>query len=370
MPDPHHPAEQLADALDRGLRRAQEAIERAARRHADRLETLARHTGEPWLSDLARGEPGKVWTRQREAFIDRLTTTRKERKEARKLERARARLENKLLQAQVEAERDALKLQRTTFGEGIVGIGAGLAMAGTALFHHELWWMVFPAFGIGSWGARVVSTKLSARRTPETLHPALPIAADPRDARVDAVCARITEELGRAAPSVRELVGKNEKVVEQLRLTCRGLTERERELRGLCNPADQARLQQEREALAARIGAERDAVIIARLQGALQALDGQREQRAELSVAAARFEAEHTRIAYTLEGLHTQLLRLRSSDAASMDPASAALRQSLNQLGEEMDAVARAMDEVHRADLSPVSTVESPAPGGRTRTRE
>jgi hypothetical protein len=367
--DRHDPSDHLAVALNLGLRRAQEAIERAARRHADRLETLARHTGEPWLSDLARGDAGKVWSRQREAFIERLTTPRKERKAARKLDRARVRLENQRLKTQLQAEKDALKLQRTTAGEGIVGVGAGLIMAGTALFNHELWWMVFPAFGIGSWGARVLSTKLSGRSTPAK-QTALPVAEDPRDTRVDAVCARITAELGRAAPTVRELVGKNEKVVEQLRLTCRGLTERERELRQLCNPADDARLQHEHESLVTRIGAERDTVIVARLQGALQALDGQRQQRAELSIAAARFEAEHTRIAYTLEGLHTQLLRLRSSDAASMDPASAALRQSLNQLGEEMDAVASAMDEVHRADLTPVGTVESLPPGARTRERE
>ena len=369
MSDRRDPSDHLADALNLGLRRAQEAIERAAHRHADRLEKLARHTGEPWLADLARGDAGKLWTRQREAFIDRLTTPRRERKEARKLARTRARLENKLLKDQLQAERDALKLSRTTVGEGIVGVGAGLAMAGTALFHHELWWMVFPAFGIGSWGARVLSTKMANRSSPGALPAAVPAAEDPRDARVDAVCARITEELGRAAPTVRELVGKNEKVVEQLRLTCRGLTERERELRQLCNPIDDARLLHEREALVARIGAERDAVIIARLQSALQALDGQRQQRAELTIAAARFEAEHTRIAYTLEGLHTQLLRLRSADAASMDPASAALRQSLNQLGEEMDAVASAMDEVHRADLTPVGAVDSVPPGPRTRER-
>src|SRR3954468_5438832 len=49
-------------------------------------------------------------------------------------------------------------------------------------------------------------------------------------------------------------------------------------------------------------------------------------------------------IAHTLESLYTQILRLKSADSAAHDHAGAALRQSLAQLGEELDAVAEAME--------------------------
>jgi flagellin-like hook-associated protein FlgL len=76
-------------------------------------------------------------------------------------------------------------------------------------------------------------------------------------------------------------------------------------------------------------------------------LDAQRGQRAELATAASRLEAEHTRLYYTLENLHAQVLRVRSADVASVDVAGLGLRQSLEQLGAEMDAVTEALEDVH-----------------------
>lgn len=375
MSDRRDPAvEALADALDRGLKRAQEAIERAARRNADLLETAARHTGETWMADLARGQTHEVWSRQRDGLGRALRHAFRDRKAERRRQREQEKLERKLARQRLKQEQDRLQLQASTVGEGIIGVGAALAMAGTALVNHDLWWMVFPAFGIGTWGARILSVKIADR---ERSRPAQPeparrqeAAPDPRDARVDAVCTRIASELDGAAPSVKELVGKNAKAIEQLRATCRSLTARERELRALVNPEDDARLAKERDGLVARISAESDQVVRARLESALAALDEQRKQRGELRTAAARFEAEHTRIAYTLESLYTQILRLKSADSAAQDHASTALRQSLAQLGEEMDAVADAMEEVHRADLSQVSAVgDGAGRGGRERER-
>ncbi len=131
---------------------------------------------------------------------------------------------------------------------------------------------------------------------------------------------------------------------------------RERELRALSSPEDERRLADERAALAARVEAETDAVVKERFASALAVLDEQRNQRAELATAASRLEAEHTRLYYTLEHLYTQVLRVRTADAASEDVAGAGLRHSVEQLGAEMEAVTEALEEVHRAPGTRVPT--------------
>ena len=390
MSDRRDPAvEALADTLDRGLRRAQDAIDRAARRNADLLEKMARHTGEPWLSDLAKHGSAPLWQQARESMARSIRENANSRWQV-ELERklARAELKHRLHLEKREAKRlarEARHKARAAENASIVGGVVSFAVAGvlvtlSMMNAHEMWWLIFPALGIGLNGAKSIEAKLSQRKAlpaptspqPErTLEPAQN-AIDPRDARVDGVCAKILNELKSAPASVKELVGNSDKTIEQLRATCRSLTQRERELRALVDPVDAERLAKEREQLVSRIANERDDVTKQRFSSALEALDQNLRQRGELTTAAARFEAEHTRIAYTLESLYTQILRLKSADSASHDPASAALRQSLAQLGEEMEAVAEAMEAVHREDLSPIAEVVSPGsdPGKRERERE
>jgi hypothetical protein len=173
-------------------------------------------------------------------------------------------------------------------------------------------------------------------------------AVDPRVAKVDALCSKLLEEL-RAGPAVlREVVHAPERTVEALRQGCHELARRERELRALSTPEESKRLESEREALTARVAAEQDTVVRDRLSGALTALDEQRRQRAELTTAANRLEAEHMRLYYTLEGLYAQVLRVRSADAAGEDVGGAGLRQSMEQLGSEVEAVTEALEDVHR----------------------
>ena len=102
--------------------------------------------------------------------------------------------------------------------------------------------------------------------------------------------------------------------------------------------------------------AEKDAVVKDRLSSALKVLEEQRRQRAELATAASRLEAEHMRLYYTLENLYTQVLRVRTADSASEDVAGAGLRQSVEQLGAEMEAVTEALEDVHRPPDSRVPT--------------
>jgi hypothetical protein len=96
-----------------------------------------------------------------------------------------------------------------------------------------------------------------------------------------------------------------------------------------------------------------------RLAAALAALDAQRDQRQELARAAARFDAEHTRISYTLESLHTQVVRMRSADSSSVDVAGAGLRRSLDMLSHEVNALADALERVNSGEAERMRKVSS-----------
>src|SRR5258708_4060396 len=93
-----------------------------------------------------------------------------------------------------------------------------------------------------------------------------------------------------------------------------------------------------------------DEVTSRRLASALAALGAQRDQRVELTRAAARFDAEHTRISYTLESLYTQVVRMRSADSSSVDVAGAGLRRSLDMLSHEVNALADALAKANSGE--------------------
>ncbi|WP_342378328.1 hypothetical protein [Myxococcus stipitatus] len=242
----------------------------------------------------------------------------------------------------------------------------GLVFTAMAMSDRRIWWMLFIALGFfltaakhakrpaleekqglpESEGAKDVQVAPpQAQSQPE---PPAPDVADPRSAKVDALCTRLLAELKDGPSVLREVVHAPERTVEALRQGCHALVRRERELRALVTPEEARRLESERETLSARVEAEKDAVVRERLRGALTALDSQRTQRAELATAADRLEAEYTRLYYTLEGLYAQVLRVRSADAAGEDIAGLGLRQSVEQLGAEVEAVTEALEEAHR----------------------
>ncbi len=323
--------------LQSRTRRLEEALSEGQERQAEMMELWARKLGR-----LPTERERRKWERRMEKQLER---------EAKKaLKRGRAHEE--------EPPNAAL---------GWVFAMAALVLVGMAISRMStLWWLVFVALGMGSSAARILGRARQQAREARPVEavredsPALPEPRqeDPRAAKVDALCGKLLAEL-RAGPGLlREVVSQPEQTVEALRRSCQELLRRERELRGLCSPEDERRLEEERAQLAARVAGERDAVVKERLEGALRALDEQRGQRAELATAASRLEAEHMRLYYTLENLYTQVLRVRSADSASVDVAGAGLRQSVEQLGVEMDAVAESLEEVHRgpvADRKPLS---------------
>jgi len=354
------------EQLQASLRRAQEAIARGTTQQ----DQMVRE----WTENLRNAYPD--WGR----------------------ERWQRRLERKLRR---RAEREA-KVANASLFEGYLWLLGAIVLFIIALSSLPfLWWLIFPAAGLGSRGTRVIARH--SRMTQPILtepHPARASSAtgvtaeqqraqrfgslsgigkvfdggaiqqpapvrgatvqqDPRDARVDAICDRILGELRTSPDAVKDMFVKPDETIAALRATCRNLTRRERDLRRFLSPQDDERLMREREALQKRISGESDDVTKMRLAAALAALDAQRDQRLELTRAAARFDAEHTRISYTLESLYTQVVRMRSADSSSVDVAGAGLRRSLDMLSHEVNALADALERVNSGEAERMRKVSS-----------
>jgi hypothetical protein len=372
----HPPIPDWQEQLQASLRRAQEAIARGSTQQ----EQMVRE----WTESLRTAYPD--WGR----------------------ERWQRRLERKLRR---RAEREA-RIANASLFEGYLWLLGAIVLFIIALSALPfLWWLIFPAAHLGSRGTRVIArhagfTKatvpidapvaVDGRMPPTNLDeqartraqrfgtlggksshggPTLrtgggssapaagaPPQMDPRDVRVDGICDKILAELRVAPGVVKEIFRKPEDTIASLRTTCRDLTRREREVRKFLSPEEDLRLSRERDALQKRIESESDEVVRLRLSSALAALEQQREQRQELARSAARFDAEHTRISYTLESLYTQIVRMRSADSASIDVAGAGLRRSLDMLSQEVNALADALEKVNRGEAAKMKKVAE-APG-------
>ncbi len=364
------------EQLQASLRRAQEAIARGSSQQEEMVAA--------WTESLRAAYPN--WGR----------------------ERWQRRLERKLRK---RAEREA-KIANASLFEGYLWLLAAVVLFIVALGAPWLWWLVFPAVGLGSRGARVIArhTGFTAKLTTDAVPAGVPTSSaaagtppqaraqrfgslngirqvldgsalrqpfpgasgpaagappqqDPRDVRVDAICDKILAELRVAPESVKDIFIKPEETVQALRATCRDLTRRERDVRKFLAPEEDTRLSREREVLQKRVESEVDEVTKMRLASALAALDQQRDQRLELARAAARFDAEHTRISYTLENLFTQVVRMRSADSASADVAGAGLRRSLDMLSREANALADALENVNSGEAEKLRRLQAEAPG-------
>lgn len=355
--------EDWQEQLQASLRRAQDAIARSIAQQEQMVQS--------WTAGLRSAYPD--WGRQRWQ---------------RKLER----------KLRKRAEREA-RVANATLAEGYrwliiaaVFFFAALGLAPVGLF------LLIPAFSVGSRAFRVISRHLQLTEPVGSATPAAawgsaqerPVAdvargdgvqgggggglsapaqggEDPRDLRVDAICRKLLDDLRHAPPVVKEMFRKPEETVASLRTTCRELTRRERSVRRFLKPEEDVRLERERAALASRVEGEVDEVTRLRLASALAALDQQRQQRKDLARSASRFDAEHTRISYTLESLHTQVIRMGSADAGSQDVAGAGLRRSLDLLSQEVDALAEALEKVNAEGSIPANLrrlAEGPAAEG------
>src|SRR2546423_1838943 len=368
----HPPIPDWQEQLQASLRRAQEAIARGSTQQ----EQMVRE----WTESLRTAYPD--WGR----------------------ERWQRRLEKKLRR---RAEREA-RIANASLFEGYLWLLGAIVLFIVALSALPfLWWLIFPAAGLGSRGTRVIARHAGITKATVTVDATVPVSSrapasqqgvddqsraraqrfgslgnrsssfggltvrtpasapaagappqmDPRDARVDGICDKILAELRVAPEVVKEIFRKPEETIAALRTTCRDLTRRERDVRKFLSPEEDLRLSREHDALRKRVETESDEVAKLRLSSALAALEQQRDQRQELARSAARFDAEHTRISYTLESLYTQIVRMRSADSASVDVAGAGLRRSLDMLSEEVNALADALEKVNRGEAAKMKKV-------------
>nr|WP_242589067.1 hypothetical protein [Corallococcus macrosporus] len=354
------------------MRRLELAIEEGRARKDAALEGWVRRMGRlPTEKERDRWE--REWERGAERERQRWEKQwERESKDA--LRRAERQAKRDAYIAQQQAHRDAKRAERAAREEAsrnpVVGVGmliVAFACIVTVLrLPQQYWWLVFVALGFFKGAAKHLrpANNPLLTRVEEPPAPVLPrekvpeAPADPRLTRVDAVCEKLLAELRAGKGVLQEMVRSPERTVQDLRKSCHELVRRERELRTVAPPEDVQRLADERKKLETRWASEEDAVVRDRLRAALQVLDEQVRQRAELTRAADRLEAEFTRLAYTLENLYAQVLRVRSADAADADVAGAGLRHSVEQLGAEVDAVTSALEEVHGAPMD-----------GRVRTR-
>jgi carbonic anhydrase/acetyltransferase-like protein (isoleucine patch superfamily) len=198
--------------------------------------------------------------------------------------------------------------------------------------------------------------------------------ADGRDERLAAVCDKLEAELRSSPEQARAFLGGSDLTISSLRRTCEDLSRRERAMREEANPDSVARLGEERAALEKQLASEQDEQLRGSLRGAVAAIDEVKRQRELLRVGAERLQAEHTRLLYTLEGLASQLVRLRTAGATA---APGELSQSVLDLRARIDAIADALEEVSREAPSamrelatgPAEEAGDAAPRG-ARTRE
>jgi carbonic anhydrase/acetyltransferase-like protein (isoleucine patch superfamily) len=211
--------------------------------------------------------------------------------------------------------------------------------------------------------------------SPSAAAPEQAVARDPRIARIDAVCDRLEAELRGSSAQLREALGVSDQTVATLRRTCHGVLARERTLRGEAAPETLALLGQEKAELERRIAAATDEAVRRSLRSAVGAIEDQQRQRELFRKSADRLDAELTRLQWTLDGMGTQLVRLRSAGLEAATTETGVVG-TLNQLYSEIDALAEGLEEVARMDreeraFEPIADVSGdPAPLGRDGARE
>ncbi len=189
--------------------------------------------------------------------------------------------------------------------------------------------------------------------------PASSEARDPAEVRANAACDRLASELRAAPEHVRAFLGTSEGTLASLRRTCEDLLRREQAVRAELEAPPLGRLENEKRELEARLNATTDERIRRSLTGAVAAIDEQRRQRELLRLSADRLQAERMRLVYTLEGLASQFVRLRTAGEEAGRASVTDLEQGVRDLGAELDAIADALEqESHDVPTGPARVRE------------
>lgn len=172
--------------------------------------------------------------------------------------------------------------------------------------------------------------------------------AHPRAEQMRKACDRLEQEYARAPEPVRAMFGDAGTTLSNLRRTCLDLVQRERVLRAEASPEALARLDQEKVAIEARLAAASDEQVLRSLSGAVTAIAAQQEQRKLLQNNADRLDAELTRLLWTVDGMGTELVRVRTAGAELYQGSTAEIARSVEDLQNEIDNIAQALEEVNR----------------------
>jgi hypothetical protein len=323
-----------------------------------RLEKLGRSI----LKDV---EDWELATRdRRRQALERLSRAfdkeeRWQRKRERKLERRRRRQEERLARAQ----------QKASLPNGLVFLAAALVCAGFAITRPGLWWMIFVAFGLGSAGAQQLHLASQQRRL-ERGQRAGQGEEEPEARReapqgrheVDVLCDQLLADLAQSPEAVRSFLKKPEQTVESLRRTCRALDERRQQLLAE-RPAERLEaLQAQRAELLRKREAASDAEARRKLEQALRSLEGQASALERLRQSTERVDGEYTSLLVLLQELRTRVSVARTAGGSTQLEG---LRDSVQRLNTELEAITDALESVQREGLSPVSEISEEDSGPR-----
>ncbi|MEY2930163.1 MAG: hypothetical protein RL033_912 [Pseudomonadota bacterium] len=185
------------------------------------------------------------------------------------------------------------------------------------------------------------------RPSPAQTRDEMEAVADPRAEQIGKACDRLEQEYARAPEPVRAMFGEARKTLSSLRRTCLDLVARERALRAEGSPQALERLEQEKSAIEARLARASDEQVRRSLSGAVTAIAAQQEQRKQLQNNADRLEAELTRLIWTVDGMGTELVRLRTAGAELHQGSTAEIARSVEQLQDEINNITLALEEVN-----------------------
>lgn len=341
---------------DNDLQQRLEKLGRSILKDVEEWELATRDSRRKALEQFTRTVERKL-----ERAFD--TEERWQRKRERKLERKRRRQEERLAQAQ----------QRASLPNGLVFLAAALICTGFAIVRPELWWMIFVALGLGSAGAHQIHLAGQQRRLErgaqaEQGEQEARSESPPERHEVDVLCDQLLADLARSPEAVRSFLKKPEQTVESLRRTCRALGERRQQLLAE-RPAERLEaLQAQRAELLRKREAATDGEARRKLEQALGSLEGQASALERLRQSAERVDGEYTSLLVLLQELRTRVSVARTAGTSTQLEG---LRNSVQRLNTELEAIADALDSVQREGLSPVSEIGEEDSGPRPqRSRE
>lgn len=325
-----------------------------------RLERLARIVVEE-VEDWERRTRGR-----RQDALDQLTRTVEdkiqdafERGAKRRKKREEERERKKREKREKRRERE---LQSASMPGGIVLLVAALVCLAFSVLRPELWWMVFVALGFGLGGAQQLHLAGQRRRASRGEADRIGGEQAPVDRHeVDLLCDALLADLKQSPESVRSFLKKPEATIESLRATCKALDARRQQLsrEGARLSIDEVR--RRRAELVERRDATKDPETRARLEQAVSSLETQAHALEQLKLAADRIDGEYTSLFVLLQELRT---RVAIAKSAGTPPQLEGLKQNVQRLNVELEAISEALETAGREPVAPIAPLASEAADG------